>query len=176
MKKQLERNPNKKNFMEEKNIKSIFFEFATSNRIYFNGLTLHEIGSEILSESTSDFQMIGSLLIDDRKHRTNIRFRNADNFETFINAIDFDYDSEDVIFTEFFLKSITHQSKFNEVNRSQYDKGTHSKLDIVEYTSNNCYIPTSSNSFKKCIKILTLKDYTKKVKTFIRDEKEQAML
>ena len=31
--------------------------------------------------------------------KTNIRFENMDDFERYVNAIDIDYDSEDVTFT-----------------------------------------------------------------------------
>ena len=33
------------------------------------------------------------------ENKTNIRFRNMDDFESYKNAIDIDYDSEDVTFT-----------------------------------------------------------------------------
>ena len=35
------------------------------------------------------------------EHKTNIRFKNMDDFESYINAIDLDYDSEDVLFTTY---------------------------------------------------------------------------
>ena len=39
------------------------------------------------------------MLIGEEEQKTNIRFKNVDDLETYINAMDFDYDSEDVIFT-----------------------------------------------------------------------------
>ena len=33
------------------------------------------------------------------EHKTNIRFKIVNDFESYINAIDIDYDSEDVTFT-----------------------------------------------------------------------------
>ena len=43
--------------------------------------------------------MIGSLLIGKIEQQTNIRFEDNDDFETYINAIDVDYDSDDITFT-----------------------------------------------------------------------------
>ena len=44
--------------------------------------------------------MIGSMLIEEIEQNTSFRFKNVDDFDANINAIDVDYDSEDVIFTE----------------------------------------------------------------------------
>ena len=49
---------------------------------------------------TGAFEMIGSMLIGEIEQKTIIRFRNVDDFETYIIAIDVDYDSENGIFTE----------------------------------------------------------------------------
>ena len=45
---------------------------------------------------TCDFETIGSLTTDEIEKETNIRFKNFDDFETYINAIDVDYISEEV--------------------------------------------------------------------------------
>ena len=37
------------------------------------------------------------------KQKTNNRFKNMDDFESYINAIDVDYDSEDVTFMVMFI-------------------------------------------------------------------------
>ena len=81
--------------------------------------------------------------------KTNIKFKNMDDFEKYINAINVDYDSEDVISTGYVYKLNTPQ--FNRVNRYQYGRGTNFRQDIVQYTGNNCYIPTSGNCSIKCI-------------------------
>ena len=39
------------------------------------------------------------MLIGHIENKTNIRFRNMDDFESYINAIVFNYDSDDVTFT-----------------------------------------------------------------------------
>ena len=75
--------------------------------------------------------------------KTNIRFRKLDDFESYINATDIDYDTEDVTSTGYVDKINTPQ--FNKVNRSQYGKGTDLKQDIVEYIGKKCYNPTSGN-------------------------------
>ena len=50
------------------------------------------------------------------ERKTNVRFKNMDNFESYVNAIDVDYDSEDVPFTDYVFKLNTPQ--FNVVKRS----------------------------------------------------------
>ena len=77
-----------------------FFELATTKRKYVNGLNLHEIKKEISEDYTGDFELIGSMLVGEIEQKTNIRFKNVDDFETYINATDnTGYDSVDVIFT-----------------------------------------------------------------------------
>ena len=111
------------------------------------------------------------MLIGEPEQKTNIRLKNDDDFETYINAIDnTGYDSDDVIFTGWLYKLNTPE--FKKVTRSQYGKGT----DIVEYIGNNCYIPTSGNCFMKCINYFTGKDYTEEFLTFIRTEQRRSNL
>ena len=43
--------------------------------------------------------------------------------------------------------------------------------EIIEYHRQNCYIPTWSICFPKCINYFTNKDYTEEFRDFIRDEK-----
>ena len=146
-----------------------FFELATTDRKYVNGLNLHEIKNEILEHCRGDFELIGSMLVGEPEQKTNIRFKNVDDFESYINAIDNSgYDSDDVIFTGWLCKLNTFE--FKKVIRSQYGRGTDSKQDIVEYIGNNCYIPTSGNCFIKCINYFTEKDYTEEILTFSRTE------
>ena len=171
-KKQNERRQKRDNMVEDINI-GRFFELATTNRQYVNGLNLHEIKNEILEDYTGDFELIGSMLVGEIEQKTNIRFKNVDDFESYINAIDNSgYDSEDVIFTGWLYKLNTLE--FKKVNRSQYGRGTDFKQDIVEYIGYNCYIPTSGNCFIKCITYFTKKDYTEEFLTFIRTEQRRS--
>ena len=96
--KQNERRQKRENMIEDIDI-GRFFELATTDREYVNGLNLHEIKNDILQDYTGDFELIGKMIIGPIEHKTNIRFKNMDDFERYINAIDIDYDSEDVIFT-----------------------------------------------------------------------------
>ena len=83
------------------------------------------------------------------EHEAIIRFRNMDDFERFINAIDVDYDSEDFTFAGYvFILNTPH---FNRVLKAQYGRGTDFKQDIVEYHGQNCFIPTSGIRFFKFI-------------------------
>ena len=149
-----------------------FFELTTSDNIYVDNLNLHEIKNENLEDYTGDFELIGKMIIGPVEHKTNIRFKNMDDFERYINAIDIDYDSEDVIFTGYVYELDTPQ--FRVVKRSASGKGTNYMKEIVEYYGQNCYIPTFGMCFIKCIKYFTKKDYTEEFLTFIRSEQRRS--
>ena len=57
-----ERRQKRENMVEDIDI-GRFFELATTDRKYVNGLNLHEIKNEILEDYTGDFQLIGSMLV-----------------------------------------------------------------------------------------------------------------
>ena len=78
---------------------SKFFNLATIDQIYVNNLNLHEIKNEILQDYTSDYELIGSMINGPVEQKTNIRFKNTDVFENYINAMDIHYHSQDVTFT-----------------------------------------------------------------------------
>ena len=127
--KQNERRQKERNIVEDIDI-GRFFELATTDKKYVNGLNLHEIKIEILEDYTGDFELIGSMLVGEIEQKTNIRFKNVDDFERYINAVDNSgYDSEDVIFTGWLYKLNTPE--FKKANRSQYGRGTDFKQDIV---------------------------------------------
>ena len=56
------------------------------------------------------------MIIGHIEHKTSIRFKNMDDYEGYLSAIDIDYDSEDVTFTGCVCKLNTPQ--FKVVNRS----------------------------------------------------------
>ena len=85
---------------------------------------------KFLQSYAGDFELNGLMVIGPIEHKTNIRFKNMDDFESYINAIDIDYDSEDVTFTGYIYKLITPQ--FNVVRRSAYGRGTNYMQEIVE--------------------------------------------
>ena len=60
--KQNERRQKRENIVEDIDI-GRFFELATTDRGYVNGLNLHEIKNEILEDYTGDFELIGSMLV-----------------------------------------------------------------------------------------------------------------
>ena len=127
--KQNERRQKRENMVENVDI-GRFFELATSNKIYVNNLNLREIKNEILQDYAGDFELNGLLIIGHNEFETNSRFKNMDHFESYINTIDVDYDSEDGFFTGYIYKLNTPQ--FNVVKRSAYDKGTSYMQKIVE--------------------------------------------
>ena len=100
--------------------------------------------------------MVGSLVIGDQIRQTHKRFRNMDDFENCINAIDEGYEAEDAIFNGYIYKIDTPH--FNLVNRSQYGNGCDFKLEIIEYRGNSCFIPTKGYCFVKCINYLIGED------------------
>ena len=171
--KQYQRIPIRENATQKKGIDfGRFLDLPTSNRIQVNGLNLHHIKGEMFLDCTGDFEAIGSMLIGEIEQKTNIRLRNVEDFVIYINAIDVDYYCEDIIFTGRLYKLNIHQ--FNKLKRSQYGKGTVFKEDIVEYTCNKCYIPTSGTCFIKRIKKLSNKDSTEKILIFIWTEQRRS--
>ena len=96
-----------------------------------------------------------------------------DDFESCMNAIDIECDSEDVTFT--FINVAIYVYKLNipqfiVVKRSSYAKGTNCLQEVVEYHRQNCHIPTSGNCFFKCNNYFTDKHYMNEILTFIRYE------
>ena len=99
--------------------------------------------------------MDGNLKVGDQIRQTNIRFKNVDDYEAYINAIDQDYESEDAIFNGYIYKIDTAQLK---KNRSQYGNGCDFEHEIIEYRGKNCFIPTKGYCFVKCINFITGQD------------------
>ena len=89
-----------------------------------------------------------------------------DDFGSYINAIDVEYDREVVIFTGYVYKLFTLQ--VNVVKRSDYAIGTNFMQEIVEYHGQNVYIPTSGMCFIKCINHFSKNDYTKKFRVSLK--------
>ena len=116
--------------------------------------------------------MVGNLKVGDQIRQTNIRFRNMDDFEAYIIAIDEGYDAEDPIFNGFIYKINTPQ--FNKVNPSEYGNGCDFKHEIFENRGNKCFIPTKGYCFVKCVIFLIGEDYKQQYLDFIRNEKKRA--
>ena len=150
--KQNERRQKRENLVEDIDL-SRFFQLATSNKIYVNNINLREIKDETFQGYTGDFEINGLMMIGPIEHKTNIRFKIMDDFESFLNAIDIDHDREDVTFTGYVYKLNTPQS--NVVRRIAYGRGTNYMQEIVEYHGQNCYIPTSGMCFIKYINYFT---------------------
>ena len=85
--KQNERRQKRQNLIDEDVDLGRLFELATSNKIYVNNLNLHEIKNEILQHYTGDFELNELMIIGTIEHKTNIRFKNMNDFENYINAI-----------------------------------------------------------------------------------------
>ena len=121
---------------------------------------------------TGEFEMVGELSIADHNRQTHIRFRNITEYESYINAIDQDYESEGAIFNGHIYKIDTPQ--FNTVNRSQCGNGCDFKHESIEYQVNNCFIPTKGYCFVNYINFLTGGDYKQQVLDFIRNEQRRS--
>ena len=133
---------------------------------------LHEIKNEILRDYTGAFEMAGNLKVGDQIRQTHIRIKNMDDFEAHINAIDEGCDAEDAIFNGDIYELETPH--FIKVNRSQYGNGWDFKHEIIKYRGKNCFIPTKSYCFVKCINFLPGKDYKQQYLDFIRNEKRRS--
>ena len=142
------------------------------NKIQVIDKNIHEIKNEILQDYDGTFEMVGTLLVGDQLRQTHIRFRKMIDFESYINSIDQDYDSDDAIFNGYIYKIDT--PIFNKVNRSQYGNGCDFKHEIIEYRGNKCFIPTKGYCFIKCVNFLTGQDYKDKYLEFIRNEKRRS--
>ena len=110
------------------------------NKIQVVDKISHEIGNEILGDFDGEFEMIGSSVFGDKIPQTHIRFRNNADYESYINAIDQDYESDDAIFDGYVYKINT--SLFNIVNRSQYhilskSAGKYNR-DLTPYELDKC--------------------------------------
>ena len=136
--KQNERRQKRENMVEDNDL-SRFFELAASNKIYVNNLNSHEIKNEVLQSYTGDFELNGIKINGPIEHETYIRFKNTDVFESYRNAIDVDFDSEDVTFTGYVYKLNTPQ--FKVVKRSACGRGANYMQETVEYHGQKFYIP-----------------------------------
>ena len=142
------------------------------NKIQVIDKNIHEIRNEILLDYVGAFEMVGNIKVGDQIRQSNIRFRNMDDFEAYINSIDERYDADDCIFNGYIYKLDTPH--FNKVNRRQYGNGCDFKQEIIEYRGNNCFIPTKRYCFIKCVNFSTGEDYKQQHLNFIRNEKRQS--
>ena len=111
----------------------------------------------MLGDYVADFETVGRLKIADQTRETHIRFRKIDDYVSYIQAIDQDYESEDDFSNGYIYKILTPQ--FNLVNRKQYGNGCDFKHEITEYRGNNCFIPTKGYYIVKSINFLIGEDY-----------------
>ena len=105
------------------------------------------------------------------ERKTNIGFKNMTESEGYVNAIDIDYDDEDVTFFGYVYKINTPQ--FKNVKRSAYAKSINYMEKVVECRGQNCYVSTSGMCFIKSINFFTDKDYTEELGDFIGNEKDR---
>ena len=123
------------------------------------------IKSESLVISTGELN--GLMVIGPVEHKAIVRFRIMDGFGSSINAIDVDYDSQDVTFLRIVFGIKTPE--FNVVKRS-----TNYMKEIVEYHGQNVYIPTCEMCFINCINYFINKEYTEEIQDFTRNENYQS--
>ena len=67
-------------------------------KIHVVNKKLQEIQQEVLQDYNGEFEMVGNLKVGDQFRQTHIRFRNMDDFKSYINSIDEGYDADDCIF------------------------------------------------------------------------------
>ena len=137
--------------------------------MFINGLNLHEIKSEIFFDYKGDFDLNASMAIGPVEQKTNLAYKSLDDFDSYINAIDISYDSEDNILTGYLYK--TNTTKFKVVKRSPFGKSANYMKEIVEYNERSCDIPISEMCFIICISYYNITIHTEKLRHFIRKEK-----
>ena len=71
LKKQKERKQKREKMIEQDIDSGRFFELATSNKIYVNGLKSHEIKNEKLIDYTCKFELNGLMVIGPVERKTN---------------------------------------------------------------------------------------------------------
>ena len=76
-------------------------ELNKTHVIYKN---LHEIKGEILRDYNGKFEIVGRLKVGYQIRETQIRFRNIDDYEAYIIALDEGYDTKDAIFNGYVYK------------------------------------------------------------------------
>ena len=115
--------------------------------------------------------MVGNLKVGDQIRQTPFEFRNMDEFEAYINAIDEGYDAEDAILNGYIYKLNTPQ--FKKVDRSPKRNDCDFKHEIIQYRGNTCFIPTKGYCFVKCNNFRTGQNYKQQNLDFIRNEKRR---
>ena len=96
-----------------------------------------------------------------------MRFKNINDFESYIEKIDEKYDGGDVVFEGDAFQ--LPQLDFKPLKRSNYGRASNHLYNIQEYFGTNCYILTGNNCFVKCINYLTGNDYTQQYLDFISE-------
>ena len=110
-----------------------------------------------MADYGGQFEMVGNIKNGDEIRQTHKRFRKITDCESYINATDQDYESEDAIFSGCFYKTDTPQIKLGK--KCQYGNGCNFKHEIIEYRGNNCFLPTKGYCFIKCNNFITDQDY-----------------
>ena len=57
------------------------------NKIEVIDKNLHGIKQKIIQDYTGEFEMVGNLKVGDQIRQTDIRFRNINDFESYINSM-----------------------------------------------------------------------------------------
>ena len=143
-----------------------FFELAEADKSNIKGLNVYEIRDK-LNDGNRGFELVGEMTINGIKKKTNLRFKNNNDFESYIEKIDEKYDGEDIVFEVDAFQ--LPQPDFKPIKRSNYGKGSDFKINIQDFFGTNCYIPTGNNCFVKCINYLTGNDYTQLYLDFISE-------
>ena len=120
----------------------------------------------------SEFEMVGRLKIADQTRETHIKLRIIDDYESYIHAIDQNYEYEDGIFYGYIYKTKNPQTSL--VFSSQNGNGCDLKHEITEDRGNNCFIPTKGHCFVKCNHFITGEDFKQQHFENIGNEKRRS--
>ena len=77
-----------------KNPNKLQSELKDLNKVHVVNNNLHKIKEGKLLDYTGEFEIIGEFSIADHFRQTHIKFININDYESHVNAIDHDYESE----------------------------------------------------------------------------------
>ena len=108
---------------------------------------------------------------DEGEIDTNRFFKDNNELAKFIDKILDKYDDHPSIY--YTGNIYRYFKKFKPITRSKHGRGANEFNNILEYTGNNCYIPSGNGCFLKCINYIFNKDFNKEYFEFIKSYKRR---
>ena len=147
----------------------LFLELAEENKIIYNQVPISTL-IEAMEKLKNGFFTNGYFTLgEEGEIDTNRFFKDSNDLAKFIDKILDKYDDHPSIY---YTGNIYRYFKnFKRVNRSEHGRGANEFNDIQEYKGGNCYIPSGSGCFLKCINYIFEKDFSTEYFEFIQSYK-----